>query len=133
MIFLCLSTAYGAPMNDISYKTQKSQKLKDLKVELKIIIPCEPEREECFKSFLLTTKVAKVKMMLKRHLKINPSVNLKLSYYSHKVNLSQVFLLVAVKEIFFVLVQYPPFSFLLLFIYKYNVDKSWLRYRHVLL
>lgn len=82
--YLKLIKAHGAPMDDTNFKTQKSQKLKDLKVELKIITPCEPEREESFKSFLLTTKVAKVKMMLKRHLKINPSLSLKLSYSSNK-------------------------------------------------
>ncbi|XP_063861606.1 tubulin-specific chaperone E-like isoform X3 [Scylla paramamosain] len=82
--YLRLIKAHGAPLDDTDFKTQKSQKLKDLKVELKIIILSEPQREETFKFFLLTTKVAKVKMMLKRHLKINPSTNLKLSYCSTK-------------------------------------------------
>lgn len=82
--YLRLVEAHGAPLDDTDFKTQKSQKLKDLKVELKIKILSEPQREETFKSFLLTTKVAKIKMMLKRHLKINPSINLELSYCSVK-------------------------------------------------
>ena len=88
MTFSVLLTAHGAPLDDSEFKTLKSQKLKDLMTELKIIVLSEPERKETFKKFLLTTKVAKVKMMLKRHLKISPFLNLQLSYRSSKVSIT---------------------------------------------
>lgn len=78
--YLRLVKAHGAPLDESRYKIQKTQKLKDLKVEMKIAIPSEPERGEILKTFLPTTKLAKVKMMLKRHLKLNPSINLTLSF-----------------------------------------------------
>ncbi|XP_069174271.1 tubulin-specific chaperone E-like [Procambarus clarkii] len=70
----------GPPMDETSYNTQKRQKLKNLKIELKIITPDHPEREEYVKTFLPSIKVAKVKMMLKRQLKINPALPMRLSY-----------------------------------------------------
>lgn len=78
--YLKLVKTHGAPLDESRYKIQKTQKIKDLKIELKVITPTEPERGENLKTFLLTTKLAKVKMMLKRHLRINPSIGLTLSY-----------------------------------------------------
>lgn len=75
-----LVKTHGAPLDESRYKIQKTQKLKDLKLELKVIVWGEPERGEILKTFLQTTKLAKVKMMLKRHLKLNPSAVLTLSY-----------------------------------------------------
>ncbi|XP_071545975.1 tubulin-specific chaperone E [Panulirus ornatus] len=82
--YLQLVKVHGTPVDETLYNNQKSQKLKYLKIELKIITPDDDEREPCFKSFLPSTKLAKVKMMIKRHLKINPAAHVKLSYYASR-------------------------------------------------
>lgn len=79
-------TGLGAPFNDTYLSNKKHQKLKDLKIEVTILTPDDPDREAFCKSFLPSTKMAKVKMMLKRHMKINPAANLTLSYYSDRVS-----------------------------------------------
>nr|XP_053651574.1 tubulin-specific chaperone E-like [Cherax quadricarinatus]XP_053651575.1 tubulin-specific chaperone E-like [Cherax quadricarinatus] len=79
-----LVKTHGPPMDETSSNNQKHQKLKDLKIELKVVTPDHPEREPFTKPFLPTTKVAKVKMMLKRHFKINPAIAVRLSYSSVK-------------------------------------------------
>lgn len=81
-----LFTAFGSPVDETHHNNQRSQKLKYLKIELEIITPDDAEREACIKSFLPSTKLAKVKMMIKRHLKINPAAHVKLSYYSSRVS-----------------------------------------------
>ncbi|XP_037801679.1 tubulin-specific chaperone E-like [Penaeus monodon] len=78
--YLKLVEEYGAPVDETKHRSQKSQKLRDLKIELKIITPDDAEREPVVKSFLPTTKISKVKMMLKRQLKINPAAHINLSY-----------------------------------------------------
>ncbi|XP_047473543.1 tubulin-specific chaperone E-like isoform X2 [Penaeus chinensis] len=78
--YLKLVEEYGAPVDETKHRSQKSQKLRDLKIELKIITPDDAEREPIVKSFLPTTKISKVKMMLKRQLKINPAAHINLSY-----------------------------------------------------
>ncbi|XP_042206334.1 tubulin-specific chaperone E-like [Homarus americanus] len=79
-VYLQLVKDLGSPVDETGCTNQKSQKLKDLKIELKIVTLDDDEREPCFRSFLPSTRVAKVKMMIKRHLKINPAIDLKLSY-----------------------------------------------------
>ncbi|KAK3870946.1 hypothetical protein Pcinc_023868 [Petrolisthes cinctipes] len=81
--YLRLVKVHGTPVDETNFKSNKSQKLKDLqKIEVTVVTPDHPERECCVKSFLPTTKVAKVKMMLKRQLKINAAATLTLSYYT---------------------------------------------------
>lgn len=77
--YLHLIKEYGAPMDETKLK---SQKLKDLKIKVTVKTPSDTDRDPFTKSFLPTTKVAKLKMMLKRQLKINPALNLTLSYSS---------------------------------------------------
>lgn len=75
-------SAHGPPVNETNYMSKKSQKLRDMKIEVTVVTPNDPERESFVKSFLSTTKVAKVKMMLRRQLKINAAATITLSCYT---------------------------------------------------
>ncbi|XP_066955852.1 tubulin-specific chaperone E-like isoform X1 [Macrobrachium rosenbergii] len=77
--YLLLVKEHGAPINESRFRNQK---LKDLKIKVTVRTPNDPKREPFSKAFLPTTRVAKVKMTLKRHLKINPATNVELSYCS---------------------------------------------------
>ncbi|XP_068212358.1 tubulin-specific chaperone E [Palaemon carinicauda] len=77
--YLMLVKEHGAPVNESKFKNLK---LKDLKIKVTVETPNDSQREPFTKVFLPTIKVAKLKMMLKRHLKINPATNIELSYCS---------------------------------------------------
>lgn len=79
--YLQLSKQHGSPTDESQFISQKNQKLKDLKIEVKVITPDHDQRESSLKAFQPTTKVAKVKMMLKRQLKISQAAKISLSYW----------------------------------------------------
>ncbi|KAK7066431.1 hypothetical protein SK128_012966, partial [Halocaridina rubra] len=81
--YMKLIQEHGSPIDETNFKNVK---LKDLKIEVTVITPNDPNRDPISKAFLPSTKVAKIKMMLKRQLKISPAKDLVLSYYSDKDN-----------------------------------------------
>jgi len=79
--YLQLIKQHGSPTDESQFKTPLNQKLKDLKIELKVITPDDDQREPSMKAYMPSTKLGKVKMMLKRHLKISAGAKLSLSYW----------------------------------------------------
>lgn len=79
--YLQLIKKHGPPTDESQFISAKNQKLKDLKIEVMIITPDDDQRESTLKAFQPSTKLAKVKMMLKRQLKISQAAKLSLSYW----------------------------------------------------
>ena len=76
---------HGAPIDERNM-SQPSTKLKNIKLQLKVVCPDHSDKEDIQKTFMPTTRVAKIKMMLKRALKIDSTATIKLSYWPSKVS-----------------------------------------------